>query len=152
MSNAEPKLASPSGTGKPKPKKRVAVQFINASHPRDAASAEAKKRIRAHAARDVHAGRRAHEAQAGQMGVEGANRDTSRIQMSPALRCSDQAALAEAEVEVGRGETVSDSLYTPEPASFLSSARKDPFQSFARAVTETEHFLIDHCISTRPFI
>lgn len=39
--------------------KRVEIEFINAAHPRDATSAVAVSSIRSHAARGVHASRRA---------------------------------------------------------------------------------------------
>lgn len=93
--------------------KGVAVQFVNAAHPRDVNSAEAKKRIRSHAAKGVHASRRlrrqSHPADGGRLGL----------------------------VHVP----------LPPPTDLLSASRKDPFQAFARRVTDTEQFLIDHCTS-----
>ncbi|KAH8658581.1 hypothetical protein BGZ61DRAFT_371134 [Ilyonectria robusta] len=95
-------------------RRRVAVQFINASHPRDVTSAEAKKKIRSHVAKDIHASRHSR------------NRYDSQV---------EERESAELNVPL------------PAPECLLSSSRKDPFQSFARPVTEMEHFLIDHYVT-----
>lgn len=99
-------------SGTTRSKRRVAVQFINASHPRDVTSAEAKKKIRSHVAKDIHASRHSRI------------RDDNQVE---------------------ERESVELKVPVPAPECLLSSSRKDPFQSFARPVTEMEHFLIDHC-------
>ncbi|KAH6894523.1 hypothetical protein B0T10DRAFT_546022 [Thelonectria olida] len=106
-----------SASGTAKADNSVGLQFINASHPRDVISIEAKKRIRSHAAKDVHASR--HR--------QGARRRQFVVQAE------------------GVGAHFAAPL--PAPASLLSSSRKDPFQSLARPVTEREHFLIDHYVT-----
>ncbi|KAH6989892.1 hypothetical protein EDB80DRAFT_653703 [Ilyonectria destructans] len=109
-------------SGMTRSRRRVAVQFINASHPRDVISAEAKKKIRSHVAKDIHASRHSRNRYMG----EASNRYNNQV---------EERELAEPNVPL------------PAPECLLSSSRKDPFQSFARPVTEMEHFLIDHYVT-----
>lgn len=113
-------------SGMTRSRRRVAVQFINASHPRDAISTEAKKKIRSHVAKDIHASRHSRNRYMG----EASNRYDNQV---------EERELAELNVPL------------PAPECLLSSSRKDPFQSFARPVTEMEHFLIDHCTGHETF-
>ncbi|KAH8888977.1 hypothetical protein GQ53DRAFT_870684 [Thozetella sp. PMI_491] len=119
------------------PGKRVALRFINASHPRDAHSAEAVKRIRSHAAKDVQASRRAALSR---------DRASSSHETATLLRSSSSATHSASGSLETRAGAIAAAMAVG-PASWLSSARKDPFQSFARPVTETEHFLIDHYVT-----
>ena len=116
----------------------VPVQFINASHPSDAVSTDAKKRIRSHVARGIHASRRGQIAGSGQAAADHMGNRACTSSHDPA----DQLGLESSRSEAGQAD-----LELPGPATLLGAARKDPFQAFVRPFADREHFLLDHCES-----
>ncbi len=70
-----------------------------------------------------------------------------RGQLVPAKPAGVDALAGCSHGSEGEASGANLALPTPRPTSLLSAARTDPFQSFARPVTETEGFLIDHCTS-----
>jgi len=121
--------------GRSVPGKGVAVRFINASHPRDAVSSKAVKSIRSHAAKAVQISRRAALTK---------NQIPPDNEMNTPLHSASSTTQSTADSLEMRARVV-PVVVALGPANWLSSARKDPFQSFARPVTESEHFLFDHC-------
>uniref|UniRef100_A0A093VA32 Uncharacterized protein n=1 Tax=Talaromyces marneffei PM1 TaxID=1077442 RepID=A0A093VA32_TALMA len=106
------------------------IQFID-SNPSDRAGTASRKRAHAHAARVAHAKRpRFHfvEYCAG----------TARTIALANRTSTPQQAYGSGTTKTTEEENVSS------PKSLLSSARNDPFNSFARTFTNVEHFLLDH--------
>lgn len=108
------------------------IQFI-LSDPSSRPESASRKRAHAHAARVAHAKRsrfRLVEYSAG----------TARMTV-----LGDQNSPTQ---QVDASGTTTDTIEAesvPSPKSLLSSARSDPFSSFARTFTRVEHFLLDHC-------
>ncbi len=118
------------------------------SHPRDATTTEAKRRIRSHAAKDVHATRRSAKAkreQAGEEDTKGLGEPTPTSTDPTPVRGEDISTQPEA--QGGRELDSAEALVLVRPANLLDCGREDPFQSFVRPMTRTEQFLIDHCKS-----
>ncbi len=123
---------------------KVPVQFINTSHPSDAVSTNAKKKIRSHVARGIHASRRGQTARRGQ--VASVLKGNHSILRDSACTLSHDSAV-QLGLESSRGEAGQPDLELPDPATLLCAARKDPFQAFVRPFADREHFLLDHCES-----
>lgn len=123
---------------------KVPVQFINTSHPSDAVSTNAKKRIRSHVAKGIHASRRGRAAGRGQVAAD-LNGNHSIINDRACTLSHDPAV--QLGLESSRGEAGQADLELSDPATLLCAARKDPFQSFVRPFADREHFLLDHCKS-----
>ncbi|KAL7948101.1 hypothetical protein V8C42DRAFT_274805 [Trichoderma barbatum] len=98
--------------------KRVGIEFINASHPRDATSATAVSNIRSHVARGIHASRRA----------------------STLPPCMDLKSRA---TRVGTGRVFQ--LAVTWPASLKIPPLEAFFQGI-RPITRLEHFLLDYYV------
>lgn len=107
------------------------IQFIH-SDPSNRPESASRERAHAHAARVAHARRsrfRLVEYSAGTA------RTTVLGNQTPTTQQADAS---------GTTDTI-EAENLPSPKSLLSSARSDPFGSFARAFTRVEHFLLDHC-------
>ena len=97
--------------------KRVAVEFINAAHPRDATSAAAVSSIRSHAARGAHASR--------------------RVSILPP--CTDPTRK---DTRVGTGRVSQKAVACP---ASLGSPRFETLFQGIRPITKLEYFLLDYC-------
>lgn len=96
----------------------IGLQFINAAHPHDATSSTAISSIRSHAARDIHASRRASASQP--KGIE----RRRRMQV----------------------DTDGDShLSLVWPVNITIPVYNGLLHCLARPITELEHFLLDYC-------
>lgn len=107
------------------------IQFIH-SNPLDRSEPASRKRAHAHAARVAHAKRprfRVVEYPSGTKRTTVVDDEISTVQ-----KADRSGIIKTTEVEIVCG-----------PTSLLSSARSDPFNSFARTFTNVEHFLLDHC-------
>jgi hypothetical protein len=106
------------------------IQFINLSHPIDAASAESQRRANSHAARIAHARTRRLR--------------TMEYQARKAIRHPAEEQRVDEET---RTTIELEKALVPSPVSLLASDRRDPFTGFASPFKPIEHFLLDHCES-----
>lgn len=115
--DAETTLRTSSGPPARPLRKGVELEFINTAHPHDATSSAAISSIRSHAARDIHASRRASALQP---------RAERRIRM--------------------RVETDGDShLSVAWPVDLMIPIYNDLLNCCARPITKLEHFLLAYC-------
>lgn len=133
----------------------VSLHFINLEHPSDATTTESLKQIRSHVAKDIHARTRRER-----LARQHSRPENVRF---PENEDEDEAArLAFQTNFISEQETINTSRGTlrlrriasklnrnykqvPNPAEIISTTRQDPFDSFVRPLSETEHFLLDHC-------
>lgn len=119
------------------------IQFINLSHPAEAAATESQRRAHSHAARAAHARTRrlrtmeyrAHKATQHADDGRGSNAEGIGEQL---LVNKDAVSAAPKAVQL-------QTALVPGPANLLASDRTDPFVSFARPLKPFELFLLDHC-------
>lgn len=108
------------------------ILFIH-SDPSNRSESASRKRAHAHAARVAHA-----------------KRSRFRLVEYPAgtARTTVLGNQTSTTPQVDASGTTTDTIEAesvPSPRSLLSSARSDPFSSFARTFTRVEHYLLDHC-------
>ena len=110
--------------------RKDAFQFVQISHPQDAASW--KRQVRSHAAKNSRA-----RQQRVVLYQEGKVNETQGLRAKEAL---------------GRSEHFQQSMKraTGPIKTALGGARIDPFNSFVRKVTKFESFLLDHCMLYLP--
>lgn len=110
--------------------RKDAFQFVQLSHPQEAASW--KRQVRSHAAKNARARQR-------------------RVVQYQEDKLKENSELHSTEAP-GRSEH-SQKPNPPAAGSIttaLSAARTDPFDTFARKVTKFESFLLDHCMLCPP--
>jgi hypothetical protein len=117
------------------------LQFINLSHPSDAASAESQRKAHSHAAATAHA-------RARRLRIIEHQQDQSKNQQRKVKRSlhDDEKGkdIKGNETEASK-QAVAQALFKVNPKTLLSASRADPFVSFEKALNHREQFLLDHC-------
>jgi hypothetical protein len=127
------------------------VQFLNLTNPNDATSSDALAVIRSHVAKNTHG--RKQQSRRARLEI----RQYCPIQSSKTSDRPPQGALQPEAKEPGRARGVRQrqnregarmielNTWIPNPQTSVTSTRKNPFQTSARIISDSEDALVDHC-------
>lgn len=129
------------------------VQFLNLTNPNDATSSDALAVIRSHVAKNTHG--RKQQSRRARLEI----RQYCPIQSSKTSDRPPQGALQPEAKEPGRARGVRQrqnregarmielNTWIPNPQTSVTSTRKNPFQTSARIISDSEDALVDHYIT-----
>lgn len=134
---------------KDKGKQPLSIRFLNLTNPNDATKSDALTAIRSHVARNTH-GRKQEsrrtrlEIRQYRPATRGSKTDNST---QPSQETSEPNLPVVHQEKNQRRSSLSDrpEIQIPNPQTFVTSHRRNPFQTTYRKVTASEDSLIDHC-------
>ncbi|KAL7934755.1 hypothetical protein V8C35DRAFT_301764 [Trichoderma chlorosporum] len=140
--------------------KQPSIRFLNLTNPSDATKSDALTVIRSHVAKNTH-GRKQESRRARleirQYRPEGSSKANDHLSQEDVVAQSMQETeRSEVRMPIARQQQrhIEDArppieleIWMPNPQTFVTSNRRNPFQSTARAVTDSENSLIDHYIT-----
>ena len=135
----------------------ASLHFIHIEHPSDATTTESLKQIRSHVAKDIHARLRRdricrQKSRPSTHHAPGSEEDEENARLKfQSDFISEQKTIntSRGAVRLRRIASKLNRRYVPvlSPTEIICSTRQDPFDSFVRPLSSTEHFLIDHCMT-----
>lgn len=139
--------------------KQPSIRFLNLTNPSDATKSDALTVIRSHVAKNTH-GRKQESRRARleirqyrpETGSSKANDRWSQVDVDTQLVPKIEQLQPSVTREPKHNEEVRPTeleIWMPNPQTFVTSNRRNPFQSTAIPVSDYESALIDHC--KRPF-
>lgn len=124
---------------KDKGKQPLSIRFLNLTNPNDATKSDALTAIRSHVARNTHG--RKQESRRTRLEIR---------QYRPATRgnkTNNVGSPGKKGTQPSRETSELDLPVIPSPQTFVTSHRRNPFQTTFRKVTDSEDSLIDHYIT-----
>lgn len=135
--------------------KQPSIRFLNLTNPNDATKSDALTVIRSHVARTTHG--RKQESRRVRLEIRQyrpatqSNRTNNRWSQedidSQAVQDTEEPNLPAARQRKNHEEArpIEPKIWIPNPQTFLTRNRRNPFQSSAKRISDYENVLVDHC-------
>lgn len=140
---------------KSKEKQAPSIRFLNLTNPNDATKSDALTVIRSHVAKNTHG--RKQESRRARLEIRQYRPSTRTVKSNDRWSQEDGKTRSvqepeESKLPVARrrqsregSRLFKPEIWTPNPQTFVTSNRKNPFQTSVKAISDLENALVDHC-------